>query len=173
MPWHTTPLLTHTNFFSFRCLPGAGTYVTPRLIMLAVSSLPAKFSFRFFSFLYVPETYRWFPLFNLLRPVGPGRCLIVTDFIQCCNVTNSVVPIYFPSPSFFVGATSLVLQKQLSQFLHVLQTQPSSCTFWLNGLLCKLCKLCINVEKFCGLAFGLQGLQKKAFSQEVRLLACS
>jgi hypothetical protein len=61
-------------------------------------------------------------------------CLIVfTGLIQCCNVTNSVVP-FFPFQGFFVGATSLVLQHQLSQFLHVLHTQPSSRTFWLMAL---------------------------------------
>jgi hypothetical protein len=38
---------------------------------------------------------------------------------------------------FFVGAKSLVLQKQLTQFLHhdVLHTQPSSRTFFTDGLL--------------------------------------
>jgi len=56
-------------------------------------------------------------------------CLLIL-LIQCCNVTNSIVP-FFPSKIFFVGATSLVLQQQLSQFLHVLHSQPSRRTFWL------------------------------------------
>jgi hypothetical protein len=41
---------------------------------------------------------------------------------------------FFPSQGFFVGATSLELQQQLSQFLHVLFAQPSSRTFWLMAL---------------------------------------
>jgi hypothetical protein len=47
-----------------------------------------------------------------MRSAGPGRCLIaLIGFIQCCKVTNSVVP--FPLfQGFFVGATSLVLQQQ-------------------------------------------------------------
>jgi len=29
------------------------------------------------SFFYVPKTHRWFPLFEMMRSVGSGRCLIV------------------------------------------------------------------------------------------------
>jgi len=88
---------------------------------------------------HVPKTHRWWsPLFVLMRSLGPGRCLIVFyGFMQCCNVTNSVVP-FFPFHGCFgrcykSGATSLVLQQQLSQFLHIF-TQPSSRTFWLMAL---------------------------------------
>ena len=62
-----------------------------------------------------------------------------TGVIQCCNVTKGVVPFFFfPFSSFFVRATILVLQQQLSKFLHVLHTQPSSRTFLTDGLLCRL-----------------------------------
>ena len=45
--------------------------------------------------------------FDLMRSVGPGRCLIdFTDFIKCCNVANSIMP-FFLSKGLFVGATSL------------------------------------------------------------------
>ena len=48
------------------------------------------------------------PLFNLLRLAGPDRCLIgITGFIQCCNVTNSIVP-FFPFQGFFVAATTTI-----------------------------------------------------------------
>ena len=41
------------------------------------------------------------PLFDFMQSAGPGRCLIVfTGFIQCCNVTNSIVP-FFPFQGFF------------------------------------------------------------------------
>ena len=45
------------------------------------------------------------------RSIGPGleHSIAFTGFIQCCNVTNSVVPFSLPKGSF-VGATSLVLQ---------------------------------------------------------------
>ena len=61
------------------------------------------------------------------------RSIGFTGFIQCCNVTNSIVP-FSPFQGFFVGATSLVLQQRLSQLLHVLHMQPSSRTFWLMVL---------------------------------------
>jgi len=48
-----------------------------------------------------------------------------TGFIQCCI---SLCPFTLSRVSF-VGATSLELQQQLSQFVHVLFTQPSSRTF--------------------------------------------
>ena len=62
----------------------------------------------------------------------------LTDFIQCHSVSNSAV-LFFPFPSFFLGATSLMLQQQLSQFSHILHTQPSSQTFITDGLPCRVC----------------------------------
>ena len=39
-------------------------------------------------------------LFDSMRSVGPGRCLIdITDFNQCCSATYSVVP--FSPVKFF------------------------------------------------------------------------
>jgi hypothetical protein len=71
-------------------------------------------------------------LCKLNGPRIPKRsATIFTGFIQCCNVTNSVVP-FFPFQGFFVGATSLVPQHQLPQFLHVLT----------DGFICYLCNLC-------------------------------
>jgi len=58
---------------------------------------------------------------------------LLIDFIQCCNVANSVVP-FFPFQVLFVGATNLELQQRLLQYLHVLFTQPSSHTFRLMAL---------------------------------------
>ena len=56
---------------------------------------------------------------------------LFTDFIQ---LSQTALCLYSLSKVLFVGATSLVLQQQLSQFLHVLHTQPSSRTFWLMAL---------------------------------------
>jgi hypothetical protein len=65
---------------------------------------------------YVPQTHRWwFPLFDLMRSVGPGRCLIVFNWFYqlCCNIANSVVP-FFPFQGFFCrcykcGATTTII----------------------------------------------------------------
>ena len=54
---------------------------------------------------YVPKTHWRFPLFNLLRSVGPGRCLIVNWFysvLQCHKQRYTL----FPFQGFLVGATS-------------------------------------------------------------------
>ena len=60
---------------------------------------------------------------------------LFTDFFQCCNVTNSVVP-FSPFQGFFCRCyKSGVLPQQLSQFLLVLRTGPSSRTFLINGLI--------------------------------------
>jgi len=51
-----------------------------------------------------------------------------TQRLHCMSQTAlCLFPLY---KNFFVGATSLVLQQQLSQFIHVLHMQPSSRTFW-------------------------------------------
>jgi hypothetical protein len=50
---------------------------------------------------------------------------------------------FFPFQDFFAGATSLVLQQQISQFCTCFTyavAQPSSRTFWVMAY-CKLCKL--------------------------------
>jgi hypothetical protein len=49
------------------------------------------------------NTQMMIPPFDLMRSVGLGRCLIdFTGFIQCCNVTNSVVP-FSPHRGFLCG----------------------------------------------------------------------
>ena len=106
-----------------------------------------------------PKHTWWFSLFDVMRSVvSPGRSLIVfTGFVLCCNVTNNVVPFspflaeghphcnhcnhFPPFQGFFCRCymcASLVLQQQLSQFLHVLPTQPCS-LFLTAGFTCKLC----------------------------------
>ena len=51
------------------------------------------------------------PLFDLLRSVGPGRCLIdFAGFIQCCIATNNVVPFSPCLWVFFVSATKKTSQ---------------------------------------------------------------
>jgi hypothetical protein len=53
-------------------------------------------------------------------------CLLIFEVLQWHKQRCA----FFPFQGFiFVGATSLVLQQQLSQFLHILHTQPSSRTF--------------------------------------------
>jgi hypothetical protein len=61
---------------------------------------------------------------------------VLKDFYACTSTYNwNSMGAFIPCPSsskgFFVGATSLVLQQYLSRALHVLQSQPSSRTFWL------------------------------------------
>jgi hypothetical protein len=67
-----------------------------------------------------------------MRSAGPGRCgsIVFTGFIQCCNVTNSVIS-FFPFQGFFAGATSPETTTQYHKFyvFYVLHTQPSSHTF--------------------------------------------
>jgi hypothetical protein len=61
------------------------------------------------------------PSLYLLRSFGPGKCSIVL------LILFSAAMCFFPFQGCFVGATSLVIQQQLSP--HVLHTQPSSRTF--------------------------------------------
>jgi len=58
--------------------------------------------------------------------------LVLADawlFTDLYSVLQTMLCLFSLSRGFFVGATSLALQQQLSQFLHVLHTQPSSRTF--------------------------------------------
>ena len=86
---------------------------------------------------YMPKTHRWFPLFNLMRSVGPGRCLIVSWFylvLQCHK--QAALCLFSLSKGFFVGAISLVLQQHLSHVTFAAQ-QSHVLT---GGLTCKSCK---------------------------------
>jgi hypothetical protein len=81
--------------------------------------------------MYVPKTHRgWFPLFDLFRSIGPGRCFIeFTGFIQCCHATNSVVPFSLSKAGFFVSATYGATTNTSHNVYNVLHTQPSSVCF--------------------------------------------
>ena len=105
-------LLTHEFIYTVICLPHSWYPQCDRSMFFTCSKLKMT------------------PLFNLLRSVGPGRCLIVYWYypvLQCHKQRCA----FFPFQDFFVGATSLVLLQQWSHFLHVFHTQPSSRTFWL------------------------------------------
>jgi hypothetical protein len=78
---------------------------------------------------YVPNTHRWFPLVNSLRSVNPSRCLIVYWFYSVLHCS------FFPFPRiFFVGAASLMLQRQLWQFFMFFIRSLAVARFdwWLN-----------------------------------------
>ena len=62
----------------------------------------------------VPKFHRLFPPFNLLRSVGPGRCLF-TNFFSAAAMSQTALCLFSLFKDFFVGATNLVLQQQLSQ----------------------------------------------------------
>jgi len=85
----------------------------------------------------------WTGSCTFLRSVGPGRHLIVYWFysvLQCAGCLFSL------SKGLFVVATSLVLRKQISQWLHILHTQPSSRTFWLMAYSVNSVRCCDSVS---------------------------
>ena len=61
--------------------------------------------------------------------INPGK---ITRFVHATDLAWHVP--FSPFRGFFVGDTNLELQRQLSQYSHVLFTQPSSRTFWLMAL---------------------------------------
>jgi len=85
-----------------------------------------------------------FPILNPTHPVCTSNFTAVRS-LHSCNDTGtsekrrstppplsrkrSPTCLFSLSKGFFVGATSLVLQQQLPQILHVLHTQPCSRTF--------------------------------------------
>jgi hypothetical protein len=69
---------------------------------------------------YVPKTSDDSPSLIYWGRLVLADAWLFADIIQCCNVTNNVVP-FFPFQVYFVGATILVLQQQVPQFLHVLR----------------------------------------------------
>jgi hypothetical protein len=81
---------------------------------------------------HVPKTHRWFPLFNLMRSAGPGRCLIVfTGIIQCFNhdVINNVV-LFSLSRNFLLQVWCYNNNYPTFYTFYF----PSSRTFWLMAL---------------------------------------
>ena len=103
-----------------------------------------------------------------MRSAGPGRCLIVlTGFIQCCSVTNSVVPL-FPFHACFCRCYKSGTTTTISYFLHVLHAQPSSHVL----ALCKVC-FCQTVSLHI---FGTK-LKSRLYTRKVqlhphRIIAC-
>ena len=98
-------LLSHEFMYNIICLP---------------HFWPCFFVWQTVHVFYVPKTHRWwFTLFNLLQSAGPGRCFIVYWLILFnAAMSQTALCLSSLSKGSFEGATSLVLKKQLSQFLH-------------------------------------------------------